>query len=150
MGFSEEGPGIYNKNYAQDSIELPKMKSTKIDYELVEKLASFGMNNKQIATAIKICQTNFTALLKTDDKLTDAIAAGKSKICLSILAGQLQMALPDPDNGYIGNAAMLKHIGNVHLGQAEHVELDVKENIHVVLTWGNKKLEVETPEEKKE
>lgn len=145
-----EGFAPYNTDYATENIALPKMKSSKIDYELVEKLASFGLNREQIAIAIKIRKDKFIELSKSDEKLNDAIDRGKSKLKLNILAGQLRIGLPDPENGYIGNASMLKHLGMVHLNQAEKSEVDIREDIHVTLTWGNKKIEIDKKDEDKQ
>lgn len=105
------------------------------------------MTHEQIAIAVKIDRNKFTELYKTDEKFKNAVNEGKTDLHLTVLAAQLQMALPDPEAGYIGNASMLKHIGNVHLGQSDKLEIKEEKNINVVLKWGNTKLPEETIKE---
>ena len=127
----------YNTEYALDRIDhnaIGKLSSK--NYEMIKILASYGLNKSQIATALKISNTKLTELIKNDPKFEEAYNEGLTKLHTVILVSQLRMALPDPENGYDGNATMLKHLGNVHLGQAEKVEVKEEKNIHVKLTWG--------------
>lgn len=140
----------YNVDYARKTIILNQLKRSNIDYALVKKLSSFGLNNNQLALALNIKYADFMNLIKTDEKLSNAIDAGKSELHVNILMGQLQMALPDPDNGYIGNASMLKHLGNVHLRQSDNVKVDVKEDITIKLKFGNTKLPDENGDDNNE
>ena len=110
----------YNENYALSRIDFDSInKLTYKDYHIIRKLAEYGLNMNQIATALKITVTKLNELIKNDPKFIEAFNEGKTKLHTVILVSQLRMALPDPENGYDGNAAMLKHLGNVHLGQSE-------------------------------
>ena len=141
---------VYNIDYSISQIKQRVKYFKNNDYELISKLASFGMTQKQIGIAIKINEAEFKRLYDEDPKFKVAIDEGKTDLHMSILAAQLQMALPDPEAGYIGNAAMLKHIGNIHLGQADKLEVKEEKNINVVLRWGNTKLPKESTEQSKE
>lgn len=141
---------IYNTDYAKERVKLCDLKSVDINYGNIKKLASFGLSNKQLAIIIKVNYEKFKELLKTDKELENAISEGQSDLKLSILAGQLRMALPDPENGYIGNAAMLKRLGEVYLGQSEKISMDIQEDIHVVLKWAGKKNDEKIKEDDKD
>jgi hypothetical protein len=143
----DQGFQPYNTNYSMQTIRPCIEKFNKSDYELIKRLASFGLTKEQICIAIKIDKNSFANLYKTDEKFKNAFDEGKTDLHMSILAAQLQMALPDPENGYIGNASMLKHIGNVHLGQSDKIEIKEEKNINVVLKWGNTKIPEESKEE---
>lgn len=138
----------YNTNYAKEKINLRDLKKDRIDYGVVKTLASFGLKPQQISLAIKIKYDKFKELLKIDEELKNAISEGQTDLHLSILAGQLQMALPDPENGYIGNASMLKRLGEVHLGQSEKLDMNIKEDLNIVLKWSGKKNEEVKEEDK--
>ena len=128
----------YNENYALEKIDFKAInKMTAKDYHIVKTLAEYGLNMNQIATALKLSITKLNELIKNDPKFMESFNEGRTKLHTVILVSQLRMALPDPENGYQGNAAMLKHLGNVHLGQAEKMEIKEEKNIHVKLTWGS-------------
>lgn len=137
----------YNIDYARTHIDFHSLKSSKIDYELVKKLSSFGLNQKQIAIALKMKLPTFNKYVQEDEKLRNAIEEGKSELDLTISMGQLRLALPDPENGYPGNAAMLKHLGEVYLGQADKsISIDTND-IEIQLVFGNKKIKDENENE---
>jgi predicted XRE-type DNA-binding protein len=128
----------YNMDYDVEKIKWADIKKLKSkDYDTIEKLSSFGLSQMQIATALGLNRNNLNDLIKNDERFREAIQVGQTKLKTVILVSQLRMALPDPENNYIGNASMLKHLGNVHLGQAEKIEVTEKQDIHVVLKWGN-------------
>lgn len=128
---------IYNTNIVME--EMPKgaliQKIKSKDYDLILKLVGFGLSKNQIREVLGMSQDKFKEMLNTDEKLKNVIMEGELNIKTRILVGQLRMALPDPENGYIGNAALLKHLGMVHCGQSEKLEVKEEQDIHVVLKW---------------
>ena len=134
---------VYNTNIVME--EMPKgaliKKLKNKDYDLILKLVGFGLSKNQIREAIGLSQEEFKRLMIDDEKLKEVIAEGELNIKTRILVGQLRMELPDPENNYLGNASLLKHLGQVHCGQAEKIEIKEEQDIHVELKWnvgGNK------------
>lgn len=130
---------VYNTEYVMEKMPqgalIKRIKNK--DYDLILKLAGFGLSKNQIADAIGISSDKFKELINNDEKLQEIIREGELNIRTRILVGQLRMALPDPENNYLGNAALLKHLGQVHCGQAEKLEVKEEKDIHVVLKWNN-------------
>jgi hypothetical protein len=134
---------VYNEDYSKQKIDLDELKISQtkyhINYRTVEKLMSFGINLKQLAEFMCITENKLKKLIKEDESLKNAIDKGKADLKISILTGQLRAALPDPENNYIGNAALLKYLGKVHLGQTETVEVENDGDVEIVLSFGAKK-----------
>lgn len=141
MGYNNDDKEIipYNDEYSKDKIQIAKYIGTRrITNEVLTKLAKIGCSYGEIADIIGMPYKEFVEQRKLNPQIDEAINAGKAELKASIRRGQLQLAMPDPDNDYKGNAPMLIHLGKVVCGQNEVIE--VKEDINVKLTWGNKEI----------
>jgi hypothetical protein len=139
MGYEDKEIIPYNEDYSKDNIPVAKYIGTKrITREVLFKLAKIGCTYGEIADIIGMPYKEFIDQRKINPDIDDAINAGRAELKANIRRGQLQVAMPDPENDYKGNAPMLIHLGKVVCGQNEIIE--VKEDINVKLTWGNKEI----------
>jgi len=150
----EDGQIIpYNMEYSSDYIPpRDRRKTPKLDYNLIYKLSKIHCNEQEIADILGINVKTLANWKKEDSQLAQALTEGFADYKITIRRAQLQIALPDPENGYNGNARMLEHLGKTYCGQNEVIQ--VKQDIKVKLSWGNKTVydntNTEDEEDKKE
>lgn len=84
------------------------MKYTKVDLDPteIEKLAAFGLTNKEIASFFGISETP----LYKHEEYREALDKGRSKLVISLKRKQLQVAMD-------GNWPALRWLGENYLGQ---------------------------------
>jgi len=56
---------------------IPPKKHTRLDYKLIERLASLGLTNKEIATALDINYATFEGYVGKNERLKEALTRGK-------------------------------------------------------------------------
>lgn len=100
-------------------------KKTVIDYILVEKLASLGCPDFEVAYAIGCAPETFARIKKRDQKLRECLERGANAIKVSIRRAQLRLAVPkDPNEP--GNPTMLIWLGKQYLHQSDYNTLSIQ------------------------
>lgn len=104
-----------------------------MDYNLIEKLASLGCTEGEIAYAIGYTPQHFSVLKKNDANLRETIERGSNTIKVAIRRAQLKVALPEPEREYAGNVTMLIWLGKQYLRQSDHLKLSGDEKEPLVV-----------------
>lgn len=106
-------------------------KKAVLDYVMIEKLASLGCTEYEIAYAIGYTPQHFSTIKKKDQLLREAIDRGSNTIKVAIRRAQLKVALPEGD--YNGNVSMLIWLGKQYLRQSDHLKLSGDEEEPLVV-----------------